>query len=722
MNEILDIINNTKELTFDQEFDIYKKCSLLLASDAVSDGQQLLIHILNNKFKFTCDDIISDLIDAAGFYPYLKKENLSSTSLSTDFSLGCHKSDELDGVFFHQDQKKVLDFLYSDKNVIVSAPTSFGKSLLIQEIVARKAYKNIIIIQPTLALLDETRRNLLKYSDDYKIIVRTTQEPSSNLGNIFLLTAERVNEYTFFENIDFLIIDEFYKISNKRNDDRLDALNNAFYKIYNRFKCRFYLLGPNIDGISEGFKEKYNAVFYKTNTTLVDCEAINIFKQHVGEFAETGPKQLAKREALYRLLFELREEQNIIYCQSPKRARELAKEFNSYCLKNGLDKKIVLDIYDWIDKYVDEKWGVKRLLSNGISYHDGALQRHITTSVVNYFNEGLINFLFCTTTIIEGVNTSVKNIIYFDKKKGRSTKIDFFDYSNIKGRAGRFMQHYVGRIYNFNPPPAKDNVIVDFPFFDQSPVSDEILININDEDVQDRTTQQYEFLKSIPSQEHELFKSNGINIKGQQLLLQLYMSMIKEDPAIITWTGAPNYSQLQFCIKIAQECLEGIDNNYYKRLTRITFDYGCEHQSLYALIQSQYRYELEQGNDKNLSDEEIFDNSILETFKIVRTYFQYKIPKWLNVLHTLQEFVCVSNNIKPGSYLHFANSIENDFLPGNLSILFEYGIPQSTIHKLKDYIPHELPEDSVVKFIKAKKLYRLKTLLPYEKMKVLSNL
>ncbi len=48
----------------------------------------------------------------------------------------------------------------SDKNLIVSAPTSFGKSLLIEDIVASRKYKNIVIIQPTLALLDETRKKL----------------------------------------------------------------------------------------------------------------------------------------------------------------------------------------------------------------------------------------------------------------------------------------------------------------------------------------------------------------------------------------------------------------------------------------------------------------------------------------------------------------------------------------------------------------------------------
>lgn len=35
-----------------------------------------------------------------------------------------------------------------------------------------------------------------KYNDNYKLIVRTTQEPSEDKGNIFLFTAERVNEYT----------------------------------------------------------------------------------------------------------------------------------------------------------------------------------------------------------------------------------------------------------------------------------------------------------------------------------------------------------------------------------------------------------------------------------------------------------------------------------------------------------------------------------------------
>ncbi|WP_416224429.1 hypothetical protein [Acinetobacter tandoii] len=75
---------------------------------------------------------------------------------------------------------------------MVSAPTSFGKSLLIEEIIASNKFKNIVTIQPTLALLDETRQKLKKY-ENYKLIVKTSQNSSLEKGNIYLFTAERVN-------------------------------------------------------------------------------------------------------------------------------------------------------------------------------------------------------------------------------------------------------------------------------------------------------------------------------------------------------------------------------------------------------------------------------------------------------------------------------------------------------------------------------------------------
>lgn len=46
------------------------------------------------------------------------------------------------------------------------------------------------------------------------------------------------------------------------------------------------------------------------------------------------------------------------------------------------------------------------------------MPKHITVSTIKYFNDQKLKFLFCTNTIIEGVNTSAKNVIYYDSKIG----------------------------------------------------------------------------------------------------------------------------------------------------------------------------------------------------------------------------------------------------------------------------------------------------------------
>ena len=82
------------------------------------------------------------------------------------------------------------------------------------------------------------------------------------------------------------------------------------------------------------------------------------------------------------------------------------------------------------------------------------LPKHLLSSILELFNNDSIKCIFCTSTIIEGVNTNAQNVIYFDGYKGKqNNKIDYFDYSNIRGRAGRLMKHYIGHIYNFVEPP-----------------------------------------------------------------------------------------------------------------------------------------------------------------------------------------------------------------------------------------------------------------------------
>jgi hypothetical protein len=551
IDKIIEEIRASKTINQSKSFEYAQKCSKLLRNPKEDDGaRRIIINILDKweKLDKSTYELWTDLIESAGFYPYLEREkdNLVFKNTAGEIRKEFHKSEYLEK-YFHEEQKTLSEILNSEKNIIVSAPTSFGKSLLIEEIVASKKYKNIVVIQPTLALLDETRKKLKKYKDYYKIIVRTSQEASKEKGNLFLLTAERIMEYKELPQIDFFVIDEFYKLDADR-DERSHILNSAFNKLI-KHKSKFYLLGPNIDKISEGFAKKYNAEFYQTKYSLVDNQVIDCYSKYNGKFGIKGPKREFKEKKLFELLLKLKNEQTIIYCSSPPRVRSLSKKFQNYLSKH--EKKTQteeLSIIEWIKKNVSEKWNIIDCLNCGIGIHDGALQKHITSTIIKYFNENKLKYLFCTSTIIEGVNTSAKNIIFFDNKKG-TNPVDFFDYSNIKGRSGRMMVHYVGRIFNFNEPPEKKDVIVNISFFEQNPVSDEVLIQLDEKDVKNRASEQYKRLEQIPKEEREIFKRNGISVKGQKEILKYLKESIHDCYDLLNWTS-PDKNQLKFLLDL----------------------------------------------------------------------------------------------------------------------------------------------------------------------------
>lgn len=715
-------IQSKDHFNYEETFELYKKCSELIIENE-NIAQKLIVNILDEKNKFdqNLNLILTDLIEAVGFYPYLEKENFKLDSTDALIRQVYHHSDNLDK-YLHEDQKHLLSLLNSDKNVIVSAPTSFGKSLLIEEIVASRKFKNIIIIQPTLALLDETRRKLKKYNENYKLIVRTSQESSIEKGNIYLFTAERVNEYEEFIDVDFIIVDEFYKLSSKRDDERADSLNNALYYILKTFNCKFYLLGPNIDGISKGFEEKYNAIFYKTQSSLVDVKSVDIYSKHKEKFDKPRKYKEYKEKVLFELLLENQDQQSIIYCSSPSRVRYLSKKFNDYLLQKVINKQTEkLDIIEWIEENISSEWSLINLLKSKIGIHDGALQKHITTTVIDYFNKGYINYLFCTTTIIEGVNTSAKNIIYFDSTKGTQAKIDYFDYSNIKGRAGRLMVHYTGQIFNFNPIPPNELVIIDIPFYEQNPISDEVLINLEEHEIIDKTSEQYISIIQLPKNEKDIIRNNGVQVFGQKNIIDQLRNEITTKYNLISWNRYPTKEQLTYVLTLAWNNLlkptETIRPMTLNGLVTVTQIYGYN-QNIWNLVNNTFLYLKTLKKYKDLSDNEVMDESIRQSFQILKHWFEYKVPKWLSVIDSLQNFVCSEKGLRPGSYSYFSNLIENDFLRDNLTILAEFGIPSSAIRKLENLIPATVSQDEVINIIRKNRIFDNPIFIDYEKNKL----
>ena len=135
-----------------------------------------------------------------------------------------------DRVSLHPEQINILSKIEKNDALIISAPTSFGKTFCIFEYIARFRPDNIVLIVPTLALVEEYYKKIIKkYRDSftkYKIYTNINEEKTYDFArkNIFILTHDRVVQESVIaklEKIDFLVIDEVYKLETDKTDDRV---------------------------------------------------------------------------------------------------------------------------------------------------------------------------------------------------------------------------------------------------------------------------------------------------------------------------------------------------------------------------------------------------------------------------------------------------------------------------------------------------------------------
>lgn len=245
--------------------------------------------------------------------------------------------------------------------------------------------------------------------------------------------------------------------------------------------------------------------------------------------------------------------------------------------------------------------------------------------------------------------------------------------------------------------------------------------------IRNKDSEQYRDILQLPNDEKELFKKTGVLVKGQKEILDILMEDILTKNELISWTGFPKYEQLKYVIFLAWEHLvkptENVRPMTKARLVNLTFNYGLK-QDIRYLIDDNFSYLKKKliENNETISDADIFDDAIRDAFQVLRHWFQYKVPKWLNVLNELQSFVCEKKGLRPGNYNVFASQIENDFIRENLSILLEYGIPKSAIKTLEKHIPSNINEDQIADYIKKFQYNNLPDLLKYEREKLIEIL
>lgn len=388
-----------------------------------------------------------------------------------------------EGVMLHRYQKEIFDLFTKEhpNRYFLSASTSFGKTFLIYEIIRKMQYNTIVLIFPTIALMSE---NLAKINTDkryqwvrerYKV---HTLSDITEWGeyNLFIYTPERYLSFTDknhnIPRIDFVFVDEAYKLDNsfvideeeKENErdityrvalhfllqqDDIDCLLAAPYvpdlnRLYERGEDSFSIF-LRIRNIMPLDYNKYEIVGKEVYNVL-GRKRVNVDNDFELEYPET-----TKEKRLIYTVSQLisRQENMIVYAYSRTSAESYAKKLIESGNIADIDIKPISPFMTHLENSMNgmgKNWVVTRALKKGIGIHHGLVPKYIQNEIINLFNNRILHTLICTTTITEGVNTTAKNMIILSYKKGKKD-LKKFDAKNIEGRAGRFLQHYRGRVF-----------------------------------------------------------------------------------------------------------------------------------------------------------------------------------------------------------------------------------------------------------------------------------
>lgn len=654
--------------------------------------QELVLRALDREQEFARERTVLDaLVREVGLFPYLSPGELP---LPDQIAYEMHRPANMGGaIVFHRPQAEVYRRLLGGENVILSAPTSFGKSLIIDAIIASGKFKNVLIVVPTIALIDETRRRLTRrFRETFRIITHPFQRHGDR--NVLIFTQERALEYPSLERIDFFVIDEFYKLNPGRDDDdRCARLNEAFYKLV-KTGAQFYLLGPNILSVSPDLNQRLRFQFINEPYHTV-----------VSQIHDMRGSKASEMERLVTLCRSLREP-TIVFCRSPKRVADVTKELLAANIGRTDDAENRAAA-DWVGEHYHPEWHFARAMSQGIGVHHGRIPRALAQYVVRAFDAGRLSLLVCTSTLIEGVNTKAKNVVILDDKINMS-RFDLFTFNNIRGRSGRMGHHIIGDVYVFHEPPQTALPFVDVPAFTQPSTADTgMLLQMDEEDLTAGSKERIREFVEQDDVDYETLRSNvGVDPAAQIAMAREIANNLPTWTSVLRWSRFPTAAQVQAITQLFWRHFEGarLGSGSAKSAKQLAYLINRLRTQPTArqIIEEQYEWSQD------------WDAAVQQTLDFLRLWANFHYPRLLRALNRIQKGVLGRAGIRGGDYEFFASQVESFFLDSAVVALDEYGIPLELARKIRASVVVEGDLDGTLDRLRALDVSRLKGLSPFE--------
>lgn len=744
VNLLLDAINKYNEDDVDSKNRLRDLVCIISENDSVKSDPLIkeLLYTASHKMRIFGYNVQN------GFY---KQENINEKHISELQALynqsivNMYRSKVRNNNILDKSQKSIIDFYQSldIKRMLISAPTSYGKTFIMREILYlnQEKYKNILLVFPTVALLRENALNMEELNQDkkmgYNVIKSIDREIDCQDRNIFVLTPERamqlLAQYPNIE-IDFFFYDEMYKIDedycNDETDDNDEKKNSyaertfldearaktfriCLYLLSKRVKD-YYLAGPNLkrEKFGKGMQryiaenniqvkeiefEPTKRIMVKAYNKVIDEDYTNLPYIEKPGIVKIHSKVNDRICDVVNYIEQKGYGATILYCTTPAKANEyatkLAENHQGNVVKNERFSEFIEHLkrnYN-IDGSINE-WSFVNVLEMGFGMHHGKMPKYIQKEILDLFNEGIFNLLFCTSTIVEGVNTNAKNMVVLNHSKG-TKELTVFDFKNIIGRAGRYYHNFVGRYFLVDKELEKfehtEDLTLNFVTYDDQELDP---VDIDNSEYMDLS----DINKNLKHKREEQFKeyllTNDIYEKNrlikreyQEILLRFLLNNNILYNKFYRYLSHPDIL-MQFTTYHAMNTVLDIfeksgllDATIVRRYKAVSNTYCNE--GFHGLL----RYEIDNARGDKVKHKRI-DKAYMDAFKTQKDIIEHKIPKILALFETIFSYASL---LRRKTLDNFSLSKVSRFYETGVKSyigeqLIEFGFPVDAIKRIED--------------------------------------
>ncbi|TPX62729.1 DNA-directed DNA polymerase [Spizellomyces sp. 'palustris'] len=353
-------------------------------------------------------------------------------------------------------QEGVLD---GKKNVLYSAPTSAGKSMVADILMLNKVIKTkrkAIMIVPFVAIASEKTREMQKIlaSENLNIVGYYSDVGSSSFDdvNIAYCTTEKANslinkllEERKLDSLGIVVVDELHMAGDPSRGYLLELL---LTKLKFLMKDDLQLVGmsatlPNFD-LFQGWLDAHLYVTHDRPVPLTEHikyahQVYDVDGRPVHTLKKNHPLDADMLGPLVQPVID-DSASVLIFCSSKKHCESTAT-FLAQILHDVGDEETKfqrLNVVRELERATPAKPDevLPNLIMKGIAFHHSGVLTQEKEIIEDAYRAGIIRVMTCTSTLAMGVNLPARRVIFRDMKIGRN-HISAREYQQMKGRAGR---------------------------------------------------------------------------------------------------------------------------------------------------------------------------------------------------------------------------------------------------------------------------------------------